>query len=561
MLQRRAMKSAAISGAAMLAAAMAQSAHAQVDNVGTIITTANAIESGTSLATFGYDPINDRAYVASNFNANQSIRLVNNVGGAQTFQTQISEAAWLRFEKGSWSVGSTTADTYGGGSPIPGGFLLNPKAIASLGIPAYSSLWVTDASTVVTTPTQAPNLTERVYRYNLGQEPATGDAANEMNSVMTLAQFQTGAGTTTTTTNVSRQFAWSGDGQSIYFIDSGTSNAFGGVWKESASGGVPTRLLAIGTIDTNTEPAVTTSAGVDTIYFKGGTITGNAGGIDKITHDGVNTTARAVAVPAAAIADFLELSAGTVAIASMAADANGNIYFNNTDSTSGRRGIYEYDNQGRFSKVLSYADRQTVFGGTPNSNTLRIQPRTITYNNGTASFQITQLLYAESTPINLVAGANVFTPGDFNRDGVIDQTDIGLFKAKLTVKAGPALAAADSRYDLNGNGICSYKDVRVLQSYYGFYDGDCNMDKTVDLTDFTFLAANFNKLSGQRWLEGDFNGDEAVDLTDFTFLAANFNKTFPASSAGIGAAVPEPAMMSLLSIGVAAILAPRRRSI
>ena len=38
---------------------------------------------------------------------------------------------------------------------------------------------------------------------------------------------------------------------------------------------------------------LTTAGSVDTIYFRGGTLTSNSGGIDKITHDGVNTTARA----------------------------------------------------------------------------------------------------------------------------------------------------------------------------------------------------------------------------------------------------------------------------
>ena len=33
--------------------------------------------------------------------------------------------------------------------------------------------------------------------------------------------------------------------------------------------------------------------------------------------------------------------------------------------------------------------------------------------------------------------------------------------------------------------------------------GDSNLSGNVDLTDFTFLAANFNKPSGAQWIEGD----------------------------------------------------------
>ena len=56
------------------------------------------------------------------------------------------------------------------------------------------------------------------------------------------------------------------------------------------------------------------------------------------------------------------------------------------------------------------------------------------------------------------------------------------------------------------------------------------MNGIVDLTDFTFLAANFNT-SNKDWLRGDYNYDGNVDLTDFTILAGNFNKTLAASSA------------------------------
>ena len=70
--------------------------------------------------------------------------------------------------------------------------------------------------------------------------------------------------------------------------------------------------------------------------------------------------------------------------------------------------------------------------------------------------------------------------------------------------------------------------------------GDANHDRSVDLTDFTILAANFNG-SDKRFSEGDFNYDTSVDLTDFTILASKFNQTLgPAASAAL-AAPPAPA--------------------
>src|SRR5439155_26827876 len=64
-----------------------------------------------------------------------------------------------------------------------------------------------------------------------------------------------------------------------------------------------------------------------------------------------------------------------------------------------------------------------------------------------------------------------------------------------------------------------------------FVAGDANHDRAVDLTDFTVLAANFNR-SGVTYSQADFNYDGVVDLTDFTILASKFNYTLaPATAA------------------------------
>ena len=93
--------------------------------------------------------------------------------------------------------------------------------------------------------------------------------------------------------------------------------------------------------------------------------------------------------------------------------------------------------------------------------------------------------------------------------------------------------------------------VLIRYTYYG----DANLDKTVDLTDFTFLASNFNG-TGKVWNQGDFNYDGAVDLTDFTLLASNFNQTLPDEA--LGANVPEPQTLALAA-AIGFIAARRRR--
>jgi len=105
----------------------------------------------------------------------------------------------------------------------------------------------------------------------------------------------------------------------------------------------------------------------------------------------------------------------------------------------------------------------------------------------------------------------------------------------------------------------SVDNTSVLVRYT--YAGDSNVDGKVDLTDFTFLAANFNKSGGATWLQGDYNYDGNVNLTDFTFLASNFNQAFtaPSGAAGLGSLVPEPGSLMLLGLGAANVLGRRRR--
>lgn len=83
--------------------------------------------------------------------------------------------------------------------------------------------------------------------------------------------------------------------------------------------------------------------------------------------------------------------------------------------------------------------------------------------------------------------------------------------------------------------------------------GDANLDRLVNIADFSVLAANFN-VAGP-WGRGDFNYDGSVGIADFSLLAANFNLSLPASRP---AAVPEPA--SAAGLAVAMALVSRRRA-
>jgi hypothetical protein len=112
----------------------------------------------------------------------------------------------------------------------------------------------------------------------------------------------------------------------------------------------------------------------------------------------------------------------------------------------------------------------------------------------------------------------------------------------------PAGLLADANYrstltgvrDVAGNFLAADK----VDTFF-VLTGDANHDRSVDLTDFTILASNFNQ-SAKIYGDGNFDYDAGgnVDLTDFTLLAAHFNQTLspaPAASLAVAASPPKPA--------------------
>jgi cytochrome c peroxidase len=495
---------------------MAAIAAAQ-DVVTTVVSNANAVAGSAAIASFGYNPTgtNGGTIYSAGFGAGAEIRQIANVDGSQQVTQLAALSDWTLFMKGG-------NPNNGGGQPTPGGFLLNTAGLGAAS--AYTKIIVTDGGGAVTVSgTRRNDLTQRVYSYDV--------TSGSFSSIATQAAFATAAGLsnpvgTTTSSNLGRQFAFSGDGQSAYVADSTGAAAFGGIYRVNLVSGTVTRLLA--DTDTNTEPAVLSSGGVDTILIRGGASTNNIGGIDRITFDGSTATPRAVHLSAASLADFLESSGTSITTLSMAADAAGNVYLNNTTSSPDRRGIFQLDPQGRLSKVVSQAERKaTLITGSqnPNANTLRIQPRTVTHPNG---FPVTQLLYTESAPLNLIAGAYVFKTGDFDRDNDVDTADLTLFRDAVTVRNGPAVGAGSFKFDLNGNDRVDWKDVQVLGKYLDYQAevvlvsrlvppqtimADADLNGLVDFADFRILRTAYSGTS-KSYVQGDFDGDNQVTLGD-----------------------------------------------
>jgi glucose/arabinose dehydrogenase len=77
------------------------------------------------------------------------------------------------------------------------------------------------------------------------------------------------------------------------------------------------------------------------------------------------------------------------------------------------------------------------------------------------------------------------------------------------------------------------------------FPGDANLDRTVNINDFSTLASNFNMAAGATWAQGDFTDDGAINITDFAVMAANWNQSGGADNAS---AIPETELPAALAL-------------
>jgi autotransporter-associated beta strand protein len=112
-------------------------------------------------------------------------------------------------------------------------------------------------------------------------------------------------------------------------------------------------------------------------------------------------------------------------------------------------------------------------------------------------------------------------------------------------------------------------DILVKYTYYG----DANLDGTVNSADYSMIDNGF-LTHATGWANGDFNYDGVINGSDYTLIDNAFNMQGASLAAevsnqiasptaqiagGVASAVPEPASLSLLTMGGMALLGRRRR--
>jgi hypothetical protein len=182
---------------------------------------------------------------------------------------------------------------------------------------------------------------------------------------------------------------------------------------------------------------------------------------------------------------------------------------------------------------------------------------------------------ADGSLIDLVKGAAVLT-------GTTESAVVSLVKQWLSGQGGlgsSAAVAGTTTLAVIGNdeGLIDHGTANGVPYYTSFagvndltasdvlvrytYAGDVNLDGTVDGKDFR-IAMESAIFGGSGWAQGDVDYSGSVDGNDLALIAANLGGPvigLPVSESGGVSAIPEPASVSMLSMG-GLVLARRRRA-
>lgn len=483
--------------------------------------------------------------------------------------TQSSWANYIVAD-GTQTSATPNLNTWSSAQGFLGAMALNPAPI-TLGTVTYApgtlmlmnqfGANLNDGVTPVANRTYDAVNTKRLYWYNMTQTgqplPATGSSTapgprtdydgdnisdwnDQFSTILTQGDFNTFASNSsnTQTTNQGRAWAFSSDGQSIYQND--TSSTFGGIYKIDLT---KTGPAAIQRVISNTNLAVNEVTVINTADRDFGfgsagdqllmladsqSATFNRNGINAYLDDGT-TFHDATPVAVFSEAQFREFAdwGGTTAFRSLTTDGTGTLYAFETQSNM----LFRFDSEGRFAKVVSEEERKAFIKSTGmnvGTSVLELKTRTNTTAN---AFPVTEVLYEDATAATIL-GMLDYKTGDFDYDNDVDATDKAAFLAALRGRGVANPGLQNHKFNLNGNSsastgnatnttsnpnavanlviadsIIDWKDVKILQTFLDFPDGDTNLDGVLDITDLNIMRDNYYTLSGatdKTWAQGDF---------------------------------------------------------
>lgn len=380
--------------------------------------------------------------------------------------------------------------------------------------------------------------------------------------VATRADFQAAADTGAEGTGFAYNLAWSSDGQSLYGvysaaglgglyrIDATQSGQVTQVWAEPLSGPNGAQINGDPAVIHTSQRRLIADGSVtgDQIVVEGSSAAGNDGGINVFFDPGgpepdVTVTPLLTRSEFERFSDFG--SSQTPTYTSFTFDDAGNLYFaeGRTDN------IYLYDTQGRMAKIASrrehnlYQFASGFTGNNPNDSINDLQTRPGTTPEGFAATEVIFSDYELEVPVGIYA----YQIGDFDRDDDLDADDLTAFAAALGTR-NSAASHDDLVFDLNGDSVLTrndeneirtvpdsdggqnfgafasvvdWKDVKILQQFAEFPNGDTNFDMTLDLVDLTTMSQNYytEGQTAATWVLGDFASADP----DYLFDASDAN--------------------------------------
>ncbi|MCA9168389.1 MAG: PEP-CTERM sorting domain-containing protein [Planctomycetales bacterium] len=145
------------------------------------------------------------------------------------------------------------------------------------------------------------------------------------------------------------------------------------------------------------------------------------------------------------------------------------------------------------------------------------------------------------------------TLGDFDGNGVLDAADIDA----LTRES--AAGTNRGQYDVTSDGLVDASDVAEwARNLRKTWIGDANVDGEFGSSDLVvlFVAGTYENGAAAAWTTGDFNGDGLFTTSDL--VSALTDGGYERGPRAAISAVPEPAAVTLLGIGLLGLLARRQ---